>query len=76
MLECLSDVCLLTPERKRRGVRRSRKCARLECFFSIKAAVLTRIHQPLIFADVSRMFADVGVLQEGHPGETTADRSE
>lgn len=44
-------------------------------FFSVKAVVLALIHQPLIFADISRMFADVGVLQEGHSGETTADRS-
>lgn len=73
VLECLPDVCLLL-ERKRRGVRHSRKCARLECFFSVKSVVLARIHQALIFADISRMFADVGVLQ-GHPGETTVGRS-
>lgn len=32
-------------------------------FFSVKAVVLTRIHRPLIFADISQMFVDVGVLQ-------------
>lgn len=73
VLECLPDVSLLL-ERKRRGVRHSQKCARLECFFSVQAVVLALIHQPLIFADISRMFVDVDVLQ-GHSGETTANRS-